>query len=69
MLCGVFAFSPNPWVVDINDILTFRSRMKSFRHRGSLLSRPRNKSYLCIRLSMLGVDLILKLKTSHGLAD
>jgi hypothetical protein len=30
MLCGVFALSPDLWVVDVNDILAFRSRRISF---------------------------------------
>ena len=57
------------WCLDVNDTLAFGLRMMSFQHGGSLLSRPRNKSYLYIRLSLLGADMILKLKTSHGLAD
>jgi hypothetical protein len=34
-----------------------------------MLSGSRNKRYLCIGLSLSGVDLLLNLKTSHGLAD
>jgi hypothetical protein len=30
MLCGVFAFDPDLWVIDVNDILTFGSRKMSF---------------------------------------
>jgi hypothetical protein len=36
---------------------------------GFLLSGPKNKSYLCIELSLLRANLILKLKTSNGLAN
>jgi hypothetical protein len=69
MLYRVFAFGLDPWVMNVHDILAFGSRMMSFRHGGYLHSRLRNKSYLCIGLSLLGGDLILKLKTSHRLAD
>jgi hypothetical protein len=33
MLCRVFALGPNIWVVDVNDIWAFRSRMMSFSLR------------------------------------
>jgi hypothetical protein len=69
MLCGYFAFGLNLWIVDVNDILAFKLKKMSFWHGGSLLSGPMNKSYICIGLSLLGTDLILKLKTSHGLAN
>jgi hypothetical protein len=69
MFYEVFAFGPNPWVVDVNNILAFGLRMISFWHGGSLFSRPMNKNYLCIGLSLFGADLILKPNTRHGLAD
>jgi hypothetical protein len=69
MLYRVFAFGSDPWVVNVYNILTFGSRMMSFRHGAYLHSRLRIKSYLCIELSLLGGDMILKLKTSHGLVD
>jgi hypothetical protein len=69
MLYGVFIFCLDLWVVDVNDILTFGLMMMSFQHGSSLLSKSRNKSYLYIRLNLLGPDLILKLKGSHGLID
>jgi hypothetical protein len=70
MLCGEFAFRSDPSrVVDVNDILAFGSRRMSLRHGGSLLSRPRNKRYLYIGLSLFGTDLLLNLKTSNGLAN
>jgi hypothetical protein len=34
-----------------------------------LLSGPKNMNYLCIELSLFRIDLLLKLKISHGLAD
>jgi hypothetical protein len=33
MLCGVFAFDLDLWVVDVNDILTFGSSRMSFDFR------------------------------------
>jgi hypothetical protein len=30
MLCGVFALNPDLWIVDVNNILTFGSKMMSF---------------------------------------
>jgi hypothetical protein len=69
MLCRVFAFSPDLWFVDMYDILVFGLRRLSFWHGGFLCLRLRNKSFLCIGLSMLEGDMILKLKTSHGLAN
>jgi hypothetical protein len=69
MLYGVFVFGLDLWVVDVNDILAFGSRMMTFWHGGSLLSRSKNKSYLCIGLSLLRVYVILKLKTNRGLTN
>jgi hypothetical protein len=70
MLRGVFAFGSDPSrVVNVNNILTFGSRRMSLWHGGSLLSRPRNKHYLCIGLSLSSADLLLNLKTSNGLTD
>jgi hypothetical protein len=57
-----------PWVVDVNDFLVFGLRMMSFGMR-ILLSRPRNKCYLCIGWGLFGANLILNLMYSHGLAD
>ena len=66
----VFAFGSDPSrVVNMNNILAFESRMMSFWHEDSLLSRLRNKCYLCIRLSLFGANLLLNLKTSHELAN
>jgi hypothetical protein len=50
----------------VNVILTFGSRMMSFGLEFSALI-PRNKSYLCISLSLFGADLLFKLKISHKL--
>jgi hypothetical protein len=52
----------------VNVILAFGSRMISFGW-GSLPLMSRNKSYLCIGLSLFGADLLFKLKISHKLTD
>jgi hypothetical protein len=52
----------------VNVILAFGLRRMSFG-LGSLSSVPRNKSYLCIVLSMFGANLLFRLKISHRLAD
>jgi hypothetical protein len=69
MLCGASAFDLGLWVVDMNDIPAFGSRMMSIGLGGSLLLRPRNKRYLCIRLCLFCANLILNLMISHGLAN
>ena len=48
MLCEVFAFGLDPWVANVNDILTFESRRMSFWHEGSLFIGLRNKSYYAL---------------------
>jgi hypothetical protein len=44
MLCGVFTFSPDLWIVDVNDILAFELRKMSFRHEDFLFSRSKNNN-------------------------
>jgi hypothetical protein len=56
----VFVYDPDPWVVDEIYILAFRSRRKSFGMGFSTLM-SRNKSYLCIGMSLYGPDLSLYL--------
>jgi hypothetical protein len=65
----VLNFGPNFWVVDAIVILAFGSRRKSFGMGVFLLSGSRNNNYPCIWLSLFGIDLVLNLKFSHGLAD
>jgi hypothetical protein len=53
MLCGVFALGPNLWVVDVNDILTFGSRMMSFGLRvlcsqGQRITATYVLNYVCL---------------------
>jgi hypothetical protein len=57
-----------PYVVDVNDFLAFGLRMMSFGMR-ILLSGPMNERYLCVGWCLFGIDLILNLMYSHGLAD
>jgi hypothetical protein len=53
MLCGVFALSPDLWVVDVNDILAFRSRRISFGLRvfcsqGRVIIAAYALDYVCL---------------------
>ena len=67
LICPVLLWSI-PWVVDVNNFLAFGLKMMSFSIR-ILLSRMRNKRYLCIGWCLFGAELILNFTYSHGLAD
>jgi hypothetical protein len=54
--------------VDVNDSLAFGLKRISFGMR-ILLSRPKNKRYLCIEWYLFGANLMLNLTYSHRLVD
>jgi hypothetical protein len=67
MLCGIFALGPYLWDVDVNDILTFGSRMMSFGLRvlcfqGQRIIDTYALDYVCLVQ-------ILNLLISHRLTD
>jgi uncharacterized protein YebE (UPF0316 family) len=69
MFVSISTFGPNLWVVDVNNILTFRVEEDKYWLGGSLLARSRNKCYLCIGWCLFGINLKLNMMISHRLAD
>jgi hypothetical protein len=66
---GGICFCSKPLACGCERYPGFQVKEDKFLAWDSLLSGPTNKSYICIELSLLETYLILKLKTSYGLAD
>jgi hypothetical protein len=73
VFCSFFVICLNkncsyPLDVNVKSFLAFELRIMNFG-MWFFAYRPRNMSYLCIKLSLFGINLLLQLNMSYGLTD